>query len=92
MEISGDKNSFAGILEDRTVCCLPGLHLCCFSSQVSLLLGWFCHLPVDIRMAGSSPGYSRKQCLFVGLWMSGEERWCERGRTKRINKEKLKLQ
>lgn len=32
--------------------CLPGWHLCCFSLQVSLLLGWFCHLPVDIRTAG----------------------------------------
>lgn len=53
--------------------CLPGWHLCCFSLQVSLLLGWFCHLPVDIRTAGGSPGDSRKQCLFV-CWFVDEQR------------------
>lgn len=44
------------------------------------------------RLAAVQETAGSSVCLFVGLWMSREERWCEGGRTKRINKEQLKLQ
>lgn len=69
--------------------CLPGLQSIT-PWRVSLLWGWFCPLPVDIRTAGGSPGGSGKLCLFGSVWLSREERWHEAKKNKeRVNKEQL---
>lgn len=88
MGTSAEANGFAGILKERRTCRL--LELQNISLQASSLPGWFCHLPVDIRTAGGSPGDSRKQWLFVCLWISREERWHEVIKNKeRVIKEQL---